>query len=755
MADPLRPAPPPRRRPVRGVLVGAALMALGAAGSWATARWAADWIENRTADDVRVALAGGGHAWADVDIDGLAVRLSGNAPDAVSHFQAVTAAGTAVDPIRIRDAITVPPPAEAAPPEFRVEILRNDQGTSVIGLAPQAMDRPALTGRLRRATGGDQLTDLLELADYPAPPGWDAALQFALTAAEQAPRAKVSVTAGRVEVAAVTDGEAERARLDRTLRDAVPDGVTLVADISAPRPVITPFALRLSKSADGVRLDRCAADSAAARDRILAAARDAGVAGSPDCAVGLGAPSPQWADAAVAAIAALTQLPSGAVALADTSVALDVPATVAAPVFAAARDRLAGGLPGAFTLTATQEPAPQPVDEGPIRFAAQVVGDGIRLQGTVPDDRVRVALESLAHARFGQVDSRLTINPDTPAGWTVRVMGALEGMTGLRRASAAVTPDLIRLGGITGDRAAAETAARLLGSRLGAGAAYELSLTYDPRLDPALDLPTGEECVAALNETMQQSEIGFEPNRAVIAGDPAPALQALSATMQRCGDFRIEVGGHTDSQGSDGFNRELSESRATAVVQAMSAAGIATANLTVHGYGETRPVSTNDTDIGREANRRIEFRLLSPNPVDAVPQAATVVRGVTRAMAAAPAAPSGPAPLRRIEGVPPGLAGGPTVQAAPDDDAADQAAPTAETAPDAGSEDIADGEAPTSPVERTPDERAAEEGISLRPDTVTVQGTRLSTPVPPPLPGADTLRAVPAGDNRPPARPDR
>ena len=138
------------------------------------------------------------------------------------------------------------------------------------------------------------------------------------------------------------------------------------------------------------------------------------------------------------------------------------------------------------------------------------------------------------------------------------------------------------------------------------------------------------ECVDALNATMRESQIGFEPNKSVIAGDPKPVLDRLAETMQDCDDYRIEVGGHTDAQGSEAVNAELSRGRAQAVLEAMTKDGIDTMNMTVKGYGASMPVADNDTDAGREANRRIEFTLLSETPVMVeAPKPAVKVTGVT------------------------------------------------------------------------------------------------------------------------------
>lgn len=626
MANPQRSAWRPARRVS---LVAASLIALVVAGGlslWgATA--AADFVESRADRDVSAALAD--YDWVTVRTDGLQVQLGGIAPDEVQRFRARARAESVVGAGRVVDEMQVAAAAALATPAFEVELLRNDQGISIIGLVPTSLDRTALVERLKRQTGVAQVSDLMETADYPVPEGWEDAFAFGLRAAQLAERAKVSVAEGEVSVRAVTDNPREKLALEAALKRARPAGVTLKTDITAPRPVIAPFTLRFVKDATGTRFDACAADTDSARDRILAAGREAGVPGEPQCTLGLGAPSPRWADAAVPAIRAVEALGAGSVTISDTDVALFAPADVAAARFDEAAGRLESALPPAFSLTAQHEKADDAA-KGPAEFTAVVDPGGVSLRGRITDDRMREAVESLARARFGQVDSALRSDDSVPEGWTLRAIAAIEAVSGLERGTATVTPDLVRISGVSGSQTASDTVAARLAQRLGAGARYELAIRYDRRMDPLLGLPSGIECVDRLNAAMQESEIGFEPNKSVIAGDPGPTLARLAETMQQCTDFRIEIGGHTDSQGSEGFNAELSRSRAQAVLTAMAEAGIVTGNLTAKGYGESQPIAENDTDAGREANRRIEFTLLADEPVvTEAPAPAALVKGVT------------------------------------------------------------------------------------------------------------------------------
>lgn len=90
-----------------------------------------------------------------------------------------------------------------------------------------------------------------------------------------------------------------------------------------------------------------------------------------------------------------------------------------------------------------------------------------------------------------------------------------------------------------------------------------------------------------------------------------PLLNSLAGIIARCPDMVIEVGGHTDSLGSDATNQRLSDRRAATVKSYLMSRGIPADVLVSKGYGESSPIATNDTREGRFKNRRIEFRVLS------------------------------------------------------------------------------------------------------------------------------------------------
>lgn len=102
--------------------------------------------------------------------------------------------------------------------------------------------------------------------------------------------------------------------------------------------------------------------------------------------------------------------------------------------------------------------------------------------------------------------------------------------------------------------------------------------------------------------------VNFEFDSAKLTTDSIATLDEAVKTLKRNADDKIEIAGHTDSQGSDQYNLGLSKRRAQAVADYLIAHGANASNLTVKGYGESKPVADNGSKAGRAANRRVELR---------------------------------------------------------------------------------------------------------------------------------------------------
>jgi outer membrane protein OmpA-like peptidoglycan-associated protein len=101
--------------------------------------------------------------------------------------------------------------------------------------------------------------------------------------------------------------------------------------------------------------------------------------------------------------------------------------------------------------------------------------------------------------------------------------------------------------------------------------------------------------------------IVFDKATAIIRSVALPALEVVRKVLAEWPRITLEIGGHTDSQGDDDRNLQLSQQQAEAVRHYLVEHGVDGSRLTARGYGETRPIESNSTSQGRAINRRIEF----------------------------------------------------------------------------------------------------------------------------------------------------
>jgi OOP family OmpA-OmpF porin len=588
---------------------------IAAAGSVAAAQLTVASVEDRSVDAVRQTLAENSYDWADVLGDGLQVILEGTAPTEALRFRAISAAGGVVDASRVIDNLSVADAADFAPPEFKIEILRNDSGVSLIGLIPASSNRDALARRITRIAKGQSVADLLETGDYPMPPTWRAAVDFAIVALEMLPRSKISVTAERVTISGIADNLIEKRRLEAALARSRPDGVRLALEINAPRPVISPFTARFILDADSARFDACAVDTVEARELILNAAASAGLVGQVNCMLALGAPSQDWGQAVALAINAVQNLGGGTVTLTDTDVILVALPGTAQARFDDAVGQLENSLPDVFALSAELPALPDDDAEGPPQFTATLSPEGhVQLRGRMPDDLTNMVAQNFATAKFGQrnITMRTRVVDGLPAGWSVRVLAGIEALSELSNGIVIVEPQTISLRGNTGNETAAAEISRLMIDKLGQAADFNLDVTYVEALDPVAALPTPAQCIAQIIMMTEGRKITFDPGSASITAAAQPVIDDIAEVLRLCGDLPIRVAGYTDSQGREEMNLRLSQDRADAVLTALRARRVPVSTFEAVGYGMANPIADNGTEEGREANRRIEFSLIPP-----------------------------------------------------------------------------------------------------------------------------------------------
>ncbi len=607
--------PNPRKTILR--LLG---LAAGAAGAVAAAVWLVEMLEARNQTRVVTALEEVGVDWATVATDGMVARVSGIAPDEVARFHALKAAGTAINPAFLADAMTVAPPADLPPPAFRLELLRAGPNVTAVGLVPGAPTAAAALAARIAGAGEDapfRVEPLVKTSPDPAPEHWSTTLDLALAALAGLDPARIDIGAETLAVTGRAAGPAEADAIAALLERGMPAPVALELEIDRPRPVVSPFTAHVQIGPDARTFETCMARDATGLAVLRTAARAAELSGAEACALAIGAPTPDWERVVATGIGALAAAGGGTLTVADLNVTLTLAAEARSDD--PALDSFAARLPVAYTLDLRRPERPSrpggDEPEGPPAFSATLSPEGLaQLRGPVAGRASRTVLQSYAAARFAGADPHLSLRdrPGLPEGWQIRVLAALDALAELDSGRARVTPDQISVTGRSGEAGARLRVGAALTAALGPSARIELDIAYDPELAPTAGLPLPEDCLADIGAIQAAQKITFAPGATELDADALAVVARIAEVLRDCDRVAVIVGGHTDSQGRAEMNADLSKSRAEAVVAALVDARVLPGTLDAVGYGETRPVADNDTEAGREANRRIEFALRRP-----------------------------------------------------------------------------------------------------------------------------------------------
>jgi outer membrane protein OmpA-like peptidoglycan-associated protein len=133
---------------------------------------------------------------------------------------------------------------------------------------------------------------------------------------------------------------------------------------------------------------------------------------------------------------------------------------------------------------------------------------------------------------------------------------------------------------------------------------YEASTDLEPLvIDVDLDK-------ASTGATVVLNNIFFDTDKFDLREKSITELDKISRFLNENPGIRVEISGHTDDQGADAYNQQLSQKRAKAVGDYMVTRGVQASRLKEMGYGSKKPLKPNDSEANRQINRRIEFRII-------------------------------------------------------------------------------------------------------------------------------------------------
>jgi OOP family OmpA-OmpF porin len=404
--------------------------------------------------------------------------------------------------------------------------------------------------------------------------------------------------AGR-DVTLAADAFSEDGRSGATASVQAVPGVRRVNDETRLVPEAKPFVWSAERDVVRVTLGG-SAPLPASKVKLLEAARASlgGVEVADQMNLSRGAP-PRFDDAALLLLDQIGKLKDGKITISDGKVSLSGMARELG-----GREAIAAAvknLPEGFSAAANEIKAP------PYIFQAykDPVAVTLTLTGYVPDNNVHTALAAAAGRKFfsEKVVDNLKASVGAPSGFANAVMPALSALSRLSTGTLVVSDREVKLSGDALYDAAAVQMRAGLGKDFPQSWQFKADISVKPQAAPV----DATVCQQLFSDLLAKGKIRFLSGRATIDPDSVGLLDRLVETALRCPAASIEIAGHTDADGEDGFNQMLSEKRAQAVADYLVKAGLPASQFTATGYGSTQPVASNDTDEGKAQNRRIDF----------------------------------------------------------------------------------------------------------------------------------------------------
>ena len=196
----------------------------------------------------------------------------------------------------------------------------------------------------------------------------------------------------------------------------------------------------------------------------------------------------------------------------------------------------------------------------------------------------------------------LTLSTASCASWSRKGQGAAVGAA----AGAAV-------GGVIGNQTGSTARGAIIGAVVGGAAGAVIGHQMDQQakeIKMAIPGATVERVGEGIQVTFASGLLyDFDSDR--IRPEAAVNLRNLAASLKQYPNTDALIVGHTDATGSGAYNATLSQNRATAASRLLNAEGVASSRLRVSGRGESEPVASNETESGRQQNRRIEVAIVA------------------------------------------------------------------------------------------------------------------------------------------------
>lgn len=519
-------------------------------------------------------------------------------------FKKVRGALNSGRPPRIKLALERITPPVVTPFVWSATASAAESQVEIGGYAPSDSAQSRIAANAKSLFKKSTVIDNSDLADG-APDGWPKAVNVALEQLAMLRSGEVDFSGINLSFSGEAADEQTANAVKKRLKLDVPQNYKIIDKIRFPRPDLP----QTSGYVMGVVSDGTAVKvigkvpSEAARSALVEAvkARFANRTVTDETQVAPGAPE-NWQQCVVAGLAALPRLKTGKSILTDLklsvsgatddyaasqSVPNDVKAAAGQTCDATTSIAFTGQMKTDLTWKATRD-----------------LNGMVNLEGEAPDEPSKQQLADMAQDLYAgsSVADAMKVAGASAEPWMTITRLGIGQLAKLKRGEVALQGKELAVKGAAESEDVANQVRGALRGGVPSGYSVKDAITV---MSP--DEKAADSCQTLMRQTTARGTINFERAKADLTPDSTATLKALADVANKCPAYKIEIAGHTDSEGTDERNQKLSDRRAKAVGDFLAHGGVDAKRMTTTGYGATRPLADNATTEGRAKNRRIEF----------------------------------------------------------------------------------------------------------------------------------------------------
>lgn len=251
----------------------------------------------------------------------------------------------------------------------------------------------------------------------------------------------------------------------------------------------------------------------------------------------------------------------------------------------------------------------------PSNLSWRATNDGagsVTLDGDIPDETVRPRLTDAAQQLFpkARIVDQMKVVAAPAEPWAAVALHGLQNLARLTRGEAALAGKDLIVRGLADSEETAAVVRKAVASGVAEGFTGKDAIEVANRRQITIEpIAEADRCQDMMRQTASGGTINFARAKADLTSDSTQTLKELAQIANACPQFKIQIDGHTNSEGTDERNQRLSDRRARAVADFLSRNGVDPKRLTAVGYGASQPIADNATEAGRAKNRRIEFKV--------------------------------------------------------------------------------------------------------------------------------------------------